>query len=105
MSNKNKLPVVPKSIEDIIVERNIRRTWLQRIFHTLCLLLPICFCFAGYYLSPFIFNLFNSEKESIPESFKFVIVLIFFIVACMGVFFKTRNTNPIIKIRVLTKRK
>lgn len=70
---------------------------ISGIVRLLCLLLPIGFAFAGYFLAPSIWNLFNKETE-ITECFHFVCAIIFFIVPVVIIFISTRKLNPMIKI-------
>lgn len=81
--------------------REDKKTIKQKIIHLLCFLLPVVSAFAGCFISPFIWSLF-SEKNT-PEWFKFIITLIFFAIPVVIIFVKTRNANPVMKIRVLDK--
>lgn len=92
---------------NLIFEKNFRSTWLQRIGKILCLFIPIGAAFAGYFLSNPLWKLIKKEEvESLsptPELFKFALSILLFAATTLVIFFKTRNTNPIMKIRVLTK--
>lgn len=96
-------------IKEFIIEKDLKRTWKQKILHTLCLIIPIISAFAGYYLSPFIFSvIFQGDGEEldvkqISETAKFLVTLIFFAIPSIIIFVKSRNTNPIMKIRVSSK--
>lgn len=97
-----------KMTEEFIIEKQLQRTWIQRIEHTICLLFPIAGSFLGYFLSPVIYKTVFSQKTdavATPELFRFFTVVCFFLITSFIVFVKTRNTNPIIKIRVLNKKK
>lgn len=97
------------TIKEFIIEKDLKRTWRQKVFHTLCLIIPIISAFAGYFLSPFIYTaIFKQDGElldarKIPEIAKFLITLIFFIIPSVVIFVKSRNTNPIMRIRVSSK--
>ena len=91
-----------KKDSDLIFEKNFRTTWLQRIGRILCLFIPIGAAFGGYFASPLLWALL-SEKAETPEFFKFLMSIVLFALAVLIIFFKTRNTNPIMKIRVLNK--
>ena len=87
---------------DLLFEKNFRSTWLQRLGKILCLFIPIGAAFGGYFAASPLWTLF-SEKEVTPEIFKFAVSMGLFAIAVLIIYFKTRNTNPIMKIRVLTK--
>ena len=87
---------------NLLFEKNFRSTWLQRLGKILCLFIPIGAAFGGYFLAELLWTLV-SEKEVTPELFKFAVSLGLFAIAVLIIFFKTRNTNPVMKIRVLTK--
>lgn len=86
---------IEHKIKGFIIEKNLHRTWKERLFHTLCLLLPIASAFAGYFLCPLIF-----EKRPLPEAVKFVTSLVFFTIPAVIIFIISRDTNPIMKISV-----
>ena len=94
-------------IKEFIIEKDLKRTWKQKIGHTLCLLIPIASAFAGYYLSPaitaFLAGSELSDGYNPPEAAKFAITLVFFAVPSLIIFVKSRNTNPIMQIRVSSK--
>ena len=77
------------------------RLW-DAIKRLLCLLLPICFAFGGYFLSPYIWPLFNSAS-AVPEWFRFVCAIILFLLPTSIICAETRKLNPIIKITVKNK--
>lgn len=85
------------------VEKNIHRTNLQRLIHTLCLVVPIGSAFGGYYTAPFLWGLLN--KNEIPELFKFGISLLFFFIPAFIIFIATRKSDSIIKIRIFSDKK
>lgn len=89
--------------EQIITEKNYKRNLYQKITHTLCLILPIVAAFLGYFLATPLLVLITNE-ESIPELWKFLCSLALFSIICFIVYVKTRNTNPIIRIRVFKKK-
>ena len=95
------------AIKEFIIEKDLRRTWKQKIGHTLCLLIPIASAFAGYYLSPAITAFLTGSKledgYNPQESTKFALTLVFFAIPSIILFVKSRNTNPIMKIRVSSK--
>ena len=73
----------------------------------LCLFIPIAAAFGGYFAASPLWKLLNHAGENpstAPEGFKFALSLILFAAATIIIFFKTRNTNPIMKIRVLTQK-
>lgn len=90
--------------EKIITEKDYKRNIRQKITHTLCLILPIGGAFLGYFLADPFWKLF-SKDSSIPELWKFLCSILLFSIICILVYVKTRNTNPIIKIRVFRKNK
>lgn len=87
---------------DIFFEKNFRTSWLQKIGKILCLLIPIGSAFAGYFAASPVWK-FLSKNEDCPEIFKFIFSLLLFAIIVLIIFFKTRNTNPIMKIRVLSR--
>ena len=90
---------IEHKIKGFIIERNLHRTWKERLFHTLCLLLPIASSFAGYFLCPLIF-----EKRPLPESIRFGTTIVFFALPSIIIFIASRDTNPIMKISVKDKK-
>ena len=101
---------IEHKIKGFIIEKNLHRTWKERLFHTLCLIIPIFSTFLGYYLSPVIYSLVkkssgttNAEALIVPETVKLFITLIFFLVPVIIIFVTSRNTNPIMKISVTSE--
>ena len=99
-SEKNK--ATDEKPTSFIFEKDFRTTLLHRLKRVLCLFLPIGAAFGGYFAAPPLWNLIT-KSETTPEGFKFALSLTFFAIITLIVFFKTRNTNPIMKIRVLMK--
>lgn len=66
------------------------RIILRRITKLICLFFPVAAAFSGYFMA-------NRFTDS--EVMKFLGSLVCFALASTIVFVKTRNTNPIIKIR------
>lgn len=60
----------------------------------LCLVLPIAAAFAGYFLSPYIWNIFSQKKTT--ELFRFICSIVFFIIPALIIFISTRKSNSII---------
>ena len=89
---------IEHKIKGFIIEKNLHRTWKQRLGHTLCLLLPIAAAFAGWYLAPSLYSKI-SDRE-ITETAKFIITLIFFAIPTLIIFVFSRDTNAIMKISV-----
>lgn len=89
-------------IKEFIIEKDLRRTWKQKIFHTLCLLIPIAAAFTGNALSDKIMQCLKNAPAT--EIQKFIITLVFFLIPSAVIFVKSRNTNPIMKIRVSSKK-
>ena len=89
---------IEHKIKGFIIEKNLHRTWKQRIGHTLCLIIPIISAFAGWYLAPSLYSKI-SEKQ-VTEGIKFIITLIFFAIPTLIIFVFSRDTNPIMKISV-----
>ncbi|MBR1638438.1 MAG: hypothetical protein IJ688_03530 [Treponema sp.] len=102
MQRKDKGTGKIKKTSEFIFEKNFRPNWLQRIARVLYLLFPIAAAFGGYFAAAPLWKL-HSEKAPAPEIFRFIISILFLTLAIALVFFKTRNTNPIMKIRVLSK--
>ena len=73
------------------------------ICRLLCLLSPVIMAFAGYFISPYIWELLNKD-EVVPELFKFVVSFIFFILPTTFIFIESRKLNPIIKITITDKK-
>ena len=89
---------IEHKIKGFIIEKNLHRTWKQRIGHTLCLIIPIISAFAGWYLAPLLYSEL-SDKE-ITETVKFIFTLFFFAFPTLIIFIFSRDTNPIMKISV-----
>lgn len=87
---------------DEIIEKNIHRTNLKRLAHTLCLLLPIAAAFGGYFLSEPLWAIKKGGIET-PELFKFAVSLTTFAITTLVIFIFTRKADPIIKIRIFSK--
>ena len=52
-----------------VIEKNIRKTNIQRILHTLCLILPVAAAFGGYFAAPYIWaQLKNNETTELLKS-------------------------------------
>jgi len=90
-------------LKNIIVEKESLNTVKSVITHFVCLLFPVAAVFGGYFLSKPLWKCF-SKTELRPQWFCFVCSLILFVIAALIIFFKTRNTNPIIRIRVLKEK-
>lgn len=88
--------------EETIIEENFHRTWLKRLLHTLCLLLPIAAAFTAYFLSETIGSKVF-RLSTITENFKFFFTLSFFLLTSLIIFIATRGENPIMSIRMFTK--
>ena len=91
---------IEHKIKGFIIERNLHRTWKERLFHTLCLIVPIISAFAGYFLCPVIF-----EKRPLSETVKFITTMVFFAIPAVIIFIASRGTNPIMKISVTDEKK
>ena len=105
-ADKEKQKDSQKKNFSFIFEKNFRTSWTQRIIRLLCLLLPVASAFAGYFAAEPLWKYFFKEKaagETVPEGLRFALSLILFAITSAIIFFKTRNTNPIMKIRVLMK--
>lgn len=89
---------IEHKIKGFIIEKNLHRTWKQRIGHTLCLIIPIIAAFAGWYFAPSLYSKISDEK--ITESVKFIFSLFFFALPTLIIFIFSRGTNPIMKISV-----
>ena len=89
---------IEHKIKGFIIEKNLHRTWKQRIGHTLCLIIPIIMAFAGWYFAPELYKKI-SDRE-VTEGAKFTTSLIFFFVPTLIIFICSRDTNPIMKIIV-----
>ena len=118
MQNKNENLREEKFREENLREGNLReenpqdekivekfhRSWQKRILHTLCLFLPIFSAFLGYFLSEPIGKVFFAEPP-VPEIFKFVVSLIFFAILALLIFIFTRKEEPIMIIRIFSRKK
>lgn len=83
------------------IEEDYHRSPKQRALHIICFILPILFAFLGFFISNYIWNLFYDTET--PELFKFAISIVMFLIPCVIIFVKTRNTNPTMRIRVSDK--
>lgn len=96
-------------IKDFIIEKDLRRTWKQKIGHTLCLFIPIASAFAGFFLSPAIIAFLTGSKledgYNPSEASKFAITLVFFAIPAIIIFLVSRGANPIMKIIVKDEKK
>lgn len=91
----------------LIFEQNFRSTTRQKIGKILCLVIPVASAFGGYFAAGPLWKLIMKNADgqtSAPEGFKFALSLAVFAITVIIVFFKTRNTNPIMKIRVLSEK-
>lgn len=82
--------------------REDKKTIKQRIINLICFVTPVITAFAGCLLSPIIWSIFS--KKEVPEFFKFGCSIVFFVIPVVIIFVKTRNANPIMKIRVLDEK-
>lgn len=82
---------------EIIIKKDFHRTNIQRLLHTLCLIMPIVFAFAGYYISTPLFKLLT-KKTAAPEIFKFLCTAVLFLLSTLVVLIITRRAKPVIKI-------
>ena len=87
----------------VIIEKNIHRTNLRRFLDTLCLCVPIALAFAGCFLATPLWNLIKKNNE-VPQLFRFACATIFFALAVIFVFIKTRKINPIMKIGIFSNK-
>lgn len=102
MNNENNEQKEQK--EKVIVEKNRLYSFAQGVLHIVCLVVPVATAFAGYFCSSLLWKIFNTDKIC-PEWFKFIISLVFFAIFAAIIFVKSRNTNPVIRIRVSEKEK
>lgn len=89
---------IEHKIKGFIIERNLHRTWKQRVGHTLCLIIPILSTFAGWYFAPELYGKISANEAT--ETVKFISALIFFFIPTLVIFIFSRGTNPIMKISV-----
>lgn len=94
MKNKNELEKDPYQVEWI------RDSLLNGIVHFVYLLLPVAMAFLGYFCSSAIWDWLFADLGVCPQWFSFVVSLSFFAVICVVILVKTRNTNPVHRIRV-----
>ncbi len=87
-----------QELKNLKFEEDYHRSPLQRLLHIFCFIAPILGAFAGFFIANPLWQLL--KKENAPEVFKFLISLLGFLIPLIIIFVKTRNTNPLMKIRV-----
>lgn len=90
--------------EQTVIEESFHRTWLKRLLHTLCLLLPIAAAFTAYFVSDFVGSKIFKLSD-ISENFKFFLTLGFFLLTSLIIFIATRGENPVMTIRIFSNKK